>query len=149
MSVLAAIRPEAWHLPLFLHILGAMVLVGGLVLATVALLGSWRGGAAGIRLGYRSLLLAVLPGWVVMRVTAQWIASKEGLEDSDVSWIGIGFSTSEGGLVLIVVATVLAGLAARRGRQEAGTGVRVAAVLAALLVAVYVLAVWAMTTKPA
>ena len=149
MSVLAAIRPDAWNLPLFLHILGAMAMVGGLVLALVALLGSWRGGetAAAVRVGYRSLLLAVLPGWLVTRIAAEWILSKEGLEDSNLSWLDIGFGTSEGGLLLIIIATVLAGLAARRG--AAGTGLRIAAVLVSILVVAYLVAIWAMTTKPA
>jgi phage shock protein PspC (stress-responsive transcriptional regulator) len=148
MSVLAAVRPDDWNLPLFLHILGAMTLVGGLVLALTALLGSWRGGdtVASVRLGYRALLLAVLPGWLVMRIAAEWVLSKEGLEDAKLSWVDIGFSTADPGLLLIIIAAVLAGLAARRG--NAGTGVRVAAVLVSILVVAYLVALWAMTTKP-
>jgi hypothetical protein len=145
--VLAVIRPDDWNLPLFLHILGAMVLVGGLVLAVTALLAAWRGGeAASVRVGYRALLLAVLPGWLVMRIAAQWTLSKEGLEDAEITWIDIGFMTTEPGLLLIIAATVLAGLAARRG--GGGTGVRVAAVLVSVLVVANLVAVWAMTTKP-
>jgi hypothetical protein len=145
------VRPDAWHLPLFLHVLGAMVLVGGLVLAIVALSGAWRGGEAlaGVRLGYRALLLAVLPGWIVMRGAAQWIHDKEPVSKLKTapSWIDIGYSSSEGGLLLIIIATVLAGLAARRGR--AGGGMRVAAVLVAVVLVAYLVTVWAMTTKPA
>jgi hypothetical protein len=145
--VLALIRPDDWNLPLFLHILGAMVLVGGLVLAVTSLLAASRGGqAATVRVGYRALLLAVLPGWLVMRLAAEWTLSKEGLEDANLTWVDIGFITAEPGLLLIIVATVLAGLAARRG--GAGTGVRVAAVLVSVLVVAYLVAVWAMTTKP-
>jgi hypothetical protein len=145
--VLATVRPDDWNLPLFLHTLGAMVLVGGLVLAVASLVAAWRGGeAATVRVGYRALLLAVLPGWLVMRLAAEWILSKEGLEDANLAWVDIGFALAEPGLLLIIVATVLAGLAARRGR--AGTGVRVAAVLVSVLVVAYLVAVWAMTTKP-
>jgi hypothetical protein len=72
--------------------------------------------------------------------------SKEGLEDAKLTWVDIGFMTSEPGLLLIIAATVLAGLAARRG--SAGTGVRVAAVLVSVLVVAYLVTVWAMTTKP-
>jgi phage shock protein PspC (stress-responsive transcriptional regulator) len=147
VSVLAVIRPDDWNLPLFLHILGAMVLVGGLVLAVTSLLAAWRGGeAATVRVGYRALLLAVLPGWLVMRLAAQWTLSKEGLEDAELTWVDIGFMTSEPGLLLIIAATVLAGLAARRG--GGGTGVRIAAVLVSVMVVAYLVAVWAMTTKP-
>jgi hypothetical protein len=150
MTLLAAIRPDGWNVALFLHILGAMVMVGGLVLAVTSLTAAWRGGAAAAtRLGYRALVLGVLPGWLVMRGAAQWIANKEGLEDSDLSWIGIGFSTSEGGFLLIIIAMVLAGRAARQGGEGGGTGLKVAAVFAALLIVVYLVAIWAMTTKPA
>ena len=30
-TVLAAIRPDSWNFPLFVHVLGAMILVGGLL----------------------------------------------------------------------------------------------------------------------
>ena len=35
-GLLAAIRPDSWNFPLFLHILGAMVLVGAVTAAVVA-----------------------------------------------------------------------------------------------------------------
>jgi phage shock protein PspC (stress-responsive transcriptional regulator) len=147
MTVLAAIRPDDWNLPLFLHILGAMTMVGALVLSLTALATAWRGNdIAPVRLGYRALLLGVLPAWLVTRLTAQWIVDKEGLEDSEVAWIEIGFMTSEPGLLFLIVATVLTGLAVRRARG--GTGVRVATVLTALMLLAYLVAVWAMTTKP-
>ncbi len=149
MSLLAAIRPDAWNLPLFLHILGAMTLVGGLALAATALGGAWRSGeATAARLGYRALLLAALPGWVVMRGSAQWLLDEQGLEDSEVAWIEIGFVTSEPLLLVLVGATVLAGLAARREPDRARSLGRVATVLVGLLLAAYVVTVWAMTTKP-
>lgn len=149
MTWLAIIRPDDWKLPLFLHILGAMVLVGGLVLAGTSLFGAWRqGDAATLRSGYRALLIAVIPGWLVMRIAAEWIVSKEGWNDvkPTPSWIDIGYSLAEPGLLFIIIATVLAGLAARRG--SSGTGARVAAVLVGVLIVAYLVAVWAMTTKP-
>ncbi len=153
MTLLAAIRPDDWDLPLFLHVLGAMVLVGSLVLV-VASLASARGGvaAAGLRLGYRSLLLGVIPAWILMRVGAQWIASKEGLDEGDVpGWVDIGFITSEPTLLLIVAATVCAGMAARRARDGGRSfgGLNAAAlVLVSITLLAYVVAIWAMSTKP-
>jgi hypothetical protein len=149
--VLAIIRPDAWNFPLLLHVLGAMLMVGSLVLAGSALALAWRdGGGTMVRLGYRALLLGVVPSWIIMRAGAEWIASKEHLENSDVSWIGIGFSTADGGAVLIIIATILAGFALRRASRKPGsTGLgRASALLVALLVVAYVVAVWAMTTKP-
>jgi hypothetical protein len=154
MTLIAAIRPDDWNLPLFLHVLGAMTLVGALVLVVVSL-ASARGGdsAAALRLAYRSLLLGVIPGWIVMRATAQWIASKEGLDDLDEppAWVDIGFITSEPTLLLLIVATVCAGIAARRARQGGHSfgGLNTAAlVLVAISLLAYVVAIWAMSMKP-
>ena len=155
MTVLATIRPDDWNLPLFLHVLGAMTLVGAVVLV-VASLAFARGGdsAAGLRLAYRTLLFAVIPSWIVMRVGAQWIASKEGLDDLEdpPAWIDIGFLTSEPTLLLLIAATVCAGVAARRARDGGGRGFgglnKTALVLVAITLAAYVLALWAMSTKP-
>jgi hypothetical protein len=155
MTVLGTIRPDDWDLPLFLHVLGAMTLVGALVLV-VASLAYARGGdaAVGLRLAYRSLLFAVIPSWIVMRLAAQWIASKEGLDDLDdpPAWIDIGFMTSEPTLLLLIIATVCAGIAARRAREEGGRAFgglnKTALVLVTITLAAYVLALWAMSTKP-
>jgi hypothetical protein len=37
MSALAVIRPDSWNFPLFLHVLGAMILVGATLTAGSAL----------------------------------------------------------------------------------------------------------------
>jgi hypothetical protein len=103
-----------------------------------------------VRLGYRALLLGVLPAWLLMRAGGEWIASKEGLTDSSATWVQMGFNMADSGLVAIVVATVLAGLAARRVTGPgASSGPRlVSGALASLLLVGYLVAVWAMTTKP-
>jgi hypothetical protein len=107
-----------------------------------------------MRLAYRSLLLVAIPAWIVMRVTAQWIASKEGLDDLDEppAWVDIGFLTSEPTLLLLIAATVCAGIAARRAR-EGGRGFgglnTAALVLVSITLLAYVVAIWAMSTKPA
>jgi hypothetical protein len=152
MTALAIIRPDAWNFPLFLHVLGAMLLVGTLVLATTALALAWRDGSAVlVRLGYRSLLIGALPAYVVMRVGAEWIASKEDLTGSNLpSWVDIGRNAADGGLLLILISTLLAGLAMRRARTDetpGGLG-RTATVIVSLLVVIYLVAVWAMTVKP-
>ena len=142
MTLLGAIRPDDWDLPLFLHILGAMVLVGSLVFVATSI------AADNLRVGFRTLLLAVIPSWIVMRVAAQWIASKEHVDDLDPTpaWVDLGYSTSEGSFLLLIVATICAGIAARRAR---GGGLRTATlVLVAISLVAYVVAIWAMATKP-
>ena len=148
---LAAVRPDAWNFPLLIHVAGAMVLVGALVLAGSSLIFAWRdGGGTMARLGYRTLLVGVIPGWILMRAGGEWIASKEHLENSDLSWIGIGFSTADAGAVLIIIATILAALAWRRAARDAGGGAvgKIATVLVSILIVTYVVTLWAMTTKP-
>ena len=154
MTVLGAIRPDDWNLPLLLHVLGAMILVGAIVLVVLSLVSARAGDSAvGLRLAYRALLLGVIPGWILMRVGAQWIASKEGLDDLDdpPAWVDIGFVTSEPTLLLLIAATICAGIASRRAREggRAFGGLNTAAlVLVAITLAAYVLAIWAMSAKP-
>jgi hypothetical protein len=148
MSLLATIRPDSWDLPLFVHIFGAMVMVGGLVLAALYLFSAWRGDSAdSLRYGLLSLTLGAFPGYIVMRATSEWIADKEGLNDlpEDPDWIGIGYIAADVGFLLLVVASLAGWLTLRRG---ASYGVRVAAVLVALILVADVIAIWAMTTKP-
>ncbi len=155
--MLAAIRPDDWNYALLLHVLGAMLLAGGLATAVAAEALAWRPSPPAAvltyaRVAFRALLVVALPGWILMRVGGQWIASKEGFDGGgDPTWLGIGYATSEGGGILLLVSIVLAGLGARRLRRtasRASTLSRVAGVLAGLLVLTYVVAVWAMTTKP-
>ena len=155
MSVIAAIRPDEWNFPLFLHLIGAMVMVGALVTAAYFLFSARREGSFDlVRLGFRSLLCAALPAYIVMRVGAQLIVDKEGLEDSEDAWIGIGFLTSDLGALLLIAATIITWLAVRRagrgvpGATVTGRGPGVAAWLTGVLVVAYVIAIWAMTTKP-
>jgi hypothetical protein len=146
MTLLGAIRPDDFNFPLFLHVLSAMVLFGTVVLAAVSVAGNSQ---AGLRLGFRSLLIGAVPAWIAMRLSAQWIASKENLLDEGVdtpAWVDIGFMTSEGSFLFLIAATVCAGIAARR--EHAG-GLRTATVvLVSITIVAYVVAVWAMTTKP-
>ena len=153
MSVLAVIRPDSWFWPLFLHIAGAMVLVGALTLASVYLIASWRSGSlAPIRTAYLSLFYAALPGYIVFRVGAEWIADKEGLTDSDLAWVGIGYGVSDLGALLLIIALVIGGISVRRmnrGRTPSPVAARIVTGLVSLVLIAYLVAVWAMTTKPA
>jgi hypothetical protein len=154
VSVLAAIRDGSVNLPLFLHVLGAMVLVGALAGAGTAILIGWRRSerAAGLtRFALRLIPWAVLPSYLVMRVGAQWTeAAQDYPEDFDAAWIDIGYITADLGAVLLLVSLILAGFGLRRlrdGRGGLGLG-RAAGVISLVLLAAYLVAVWAMTAKP-
>jgi hypothetical protein len=148
MSALATVRADEVDLPLFLHVLGAMVLVGGVVLTLIYLASAWRGNEDSLRIALRGLLFAVLPGYIVMRGGAEWVYSKEGLADlpEDPSWIGIGYGVADIGLLLLLLATLAAWLARRRGGT--GAGVRIATAIVGFVLIMDVVAIWAMTTKP-
>ena len=152
MSLLATIRPDSWNFPLFIHILGALTLVGALVVAASYLFVARRDGSLElVNASFRSLLYAAVPAYIVMRIGAEWIVSKEDLADSDAAWIGIGFMTADVGLLFIIISTVAAWMGLRRARANGsggGPGITVAAVLVGILIVAYVVAIWAMSTKP-
>ena len=154
------IRPDELDFPLFIHVLGAMVMVGALVTAAFFLFVARRDGSVDqLRVGFRTLLYVALPSFIVMRVGAQWIADKQGYIDLDdpPAFIDIGFMTSDVGLLFLLTATIATGLTVRgAGRAAEGGGAAaasrwttVAAWLTTILIAVYVVAIWAMTAKPA
>jgi hypothetical protein len=148
--MLAVVRPDSWNLPLFLHVLGAFALIGSLLLVATALLRAWRatGDEADAlqKLGFRSLLQLVVPSYVLMRVGAQWIYSRENYSgEDDPGWLGVGYITSDLGALLILVSIVLAVVGLRRPGRVPG---RVIGVISALLLVAYLVAVWAMTAKP-
>jgi hypothetical protein len=151
MTVLAAIRPDSWNFPLFLHVLGAMILIGGL-LTGVSSLAFARGDVRYLRLGYWSLLAVSLPGWVLMRVGAEWIASREGWTEEGVpspTWLDIGTILADLGGVILLVSLVVGGVGVYRLREGKGSGLlKATVVLSTVLLAVYVVAVWAMAGKP-
>jgi hypothetical protein len=148
LDTLAIIRPDEWELPLFLHVLSALILIGAVTLSLLALAGGWRSGSAqSARLAFRSLLYAVIPAWIAMRLTAEWLLDKEGLNDNtDLAWIDIGFMTAEPTFILLLIATVIAWRRTKSdGPSIAG---RIATGLIGFTLVAYLVALWAMTTKP-
>jgi hypothetical protein len=153
VSLLAAARSDSWNLPLFLHVVGAMILVGGL-LSGAGTLGLARGDARLLRLGYWSLLALALPGWVLMRVGAEWIYSREGWDDlpegvDDPGWLSTGAIIADAGGLILLVSLVVGGVGVHRLRAGKGAGwLKATLVLSLVLLAAYVVAVWAMAGKP-
>ena len=158
MSTLGTIRPGEWDLPLFFHILGALVLIGTLTLTATFLFAAARDGSApNLRLALRTLTIGVIPAWIILRIGAEWLFAEEGLNDLDEvpGWIGLGYMASDLGFLLIVVSGLLGWRTLRRARAADGEAaatpsraVRVASILIAVVLVLNLVALWAMTTKP-
>jgi hypothetical protein len=148
------IRPDSWNFPLFVHIAGAMMVTASLVVAVSSLALAWRAAgeerAAITRFGFRTLLYAGIPAYLVMRIGAEWIVSRENIpQDNAPGWVGIGYGTADLGGILILIATLLTGFGVRRLRGGGGGGLaKTGTVLASLVIVLYVIAIWAMTAKP-
>jgi hypothetical protein len=150
MSILAASRTSSLDFPLFVHVLGAMILVGGTLAGATALTLA-RGDTRSLRLGYWSLLTVALPGYLIMRIGAEWIYSKEHLGDlpDDPTWVGIGYLIADVGALVLLLALILGGIGMRRMRHDKGEGfLRATLILSFVLLAAYVVAIWAMAGKP-
>jgi len=128
-----------------------MLLVGATLTSASALTYA-RGDVRFLRFGYWTLLAVGLPAYVLMRIGAEWMASREGLNDegaSEPAWLVIGYIVADLGLLLFVVALVAGGFGIRRLGQGKGSALlRTAMVLTIVLLAAYVFAVWAMAGKP-
>jgi hypothetical protein len=149
-ELLAVVRPDDWNFPLFVHVGGAMILVGATMTGAAALAFA-RDSEELLRLGYWTLLVVGAPGWVLMFGGAQWIYSKEGLDDApiDSDWATIGFVVAEAGGLLFLLSLVAGGVGVYRLRDGKGGGLlKVTMAISIVLLAAYVVAVWAMSAKP-
>ena len=149
------IRPDSWDFPLFLHVAGAMVVTASVVVAVAALALAWRATgeerAAITRFGFRTLLIAGIPSYLLMRIAAEWIVSRENIPtDNEPGWVGIGYGTADLGGILILHRDD----PDRRRHAEAPwrrrwrDWRRPARCSRRWSIALYVIAIWAMTTKP-
>jgi hypothetical protein len=148
MSLLASIRPDSWNVPLFVHVLGAMVLLGAVLTGVTAeLYATGTSEPARMRrFAFRSLLLVALPAYIVMRVGAEWLYSKEfGDSSNDPTWIGIGYITADLGGLLLLIAIVLAGVASWKSKSGLG---KAAGIVAGICLIGWIVTVWAMGGKP-
>lgn len=154
MTVLAAVRSHSVDLAVFVHVAGSMILVVGLVTAAGAGIVGWRDESGALRRFSALTLFAVaLPGWIVMRVGAEWAYSRESWDKVpsklQPSWLGIGFLTADIGGIVLLIALGLGGVGIRRTRSGGGTVLlRASTALAAILIGVYAVSVWAMGGKP-
>ena len=152
--MLAAIRPGEQDFALLLHLVGATVVFGALLASATSILLA-RGETRLLRLGYFSLLLVGLPGLILMRLAGQWLYNLQHWDDlpdqiDEPAWLGIGFVVADWGGLLFLLSLALGGVGIYCLRQgKSATGLLNATMLISLvLIVAYVVAVWAMTTKP-
>lgn len=144
--MLALIRPDGWDLALFLHVLGATLVFGTTATLAIAGFASRRNATHNALLARTiawTFLVGVLPTWLLMRIGAEWIRSKEFPNGDEPGWIGVGYIVSDGTAVLLIVTGILAGLSARRGRVLLAVPI-----LATICVLAYAVAWFAMSGKP-
>jgi hypothetical protein len=152
-TLFATVREDSQNFPLFVHIAGATILVGGLLTAAT-ILALARGDARSLRLGYWTLLAVSFPGWIIMRIGAQWIYSKQGWDDlpdefEEPAWLGIGYFAADLGGLILLVSLIVGGIGVYRLRAGKGSGLlRATMILSLILLAAYVVAAWAMAGKP-
>jgi hypothetical protein len=142
--MLALVRPDSWDFPLFLHVFGAVVLVGA-VAATVATAASSQRLPWLRPIVLRTVLAVVIPAWILMRFAGQWIDSKEDIP-GDPTWLGIGFMVGDAGVLFLIVTAIVSWVGARRPeRRWPGQTV---AVIAGIYLAALLVAMFAMSGKP-
>ena len=133
--------------PLFLHVLGAMTTVGALLTVVVLSYVSWsRPDAAFLRRATLTTLLTTIPFYILLRVFAEVMYSKEkdGFGGNDPTWVGIGYITSDAGFLLLLITI---GLAFWWRRSEKPVAGRIVAVLSTLLLLMLTVAMLAMSGK--
>jgi hypothetical protein len=132
--------------PLFLHIVGAMTLVGAVLTAFIVAWVAWRRPGAPVlaRTAFSSLVFVGVPAYVVMRVFAQVIADDEGLKHNLPNWVTIGQGVADGGLLLLLVSAGCSYWWLRSGKAMAG---RIVAGLSSVYLVLLAIAWLAMSGK--
>jgi len=133
--------------PLFLHVLGAMTLVGAILTVAIVSWVAWRRPDLVVlrRAAWTSLLVVALPSYIVMRGAGQWIYSKEGFSGkNDPTWLGVGFGVADAGLLLLLITLGVAYWWRSGGKPLAG---RIVAGLSSVYLVLLAIAWLAMSGK--
>jgi hypothetical protein len=155
--MLASICGPTCGFPLFLHVLGAIVLFGGTttvaILAFASLSRDAPSAALLRRVAFFTMLAVVWPGLIAMRLAGQWVLSGDlysGLEDSNPTWLGIGLLVSDIGVLVVALTTLFSWLAYRQTRPDRPrpATAQVFAGLATIYLVALAVAWFAMSAKP-
>jgi hypothetical protein len=133
--------------PLFLHVLGAMTTFGAIFTVVLLTYIAWnRPEAAFIRRATFFTLLTAVPFYILLRVFAEIMYSdeKDAFGGNDPTWVGIGYITSDAGVLVLLISIGCAFWWKRSGKPVAG---RIVAVLTSLLLVMLTVAMLAMSGK--
>jgi hypothetical protein len=88
-----------------------------------------------------------------MRLGAEWIYNREGWDNVPDSlipdWLDIGALIADAGGLVLVITLIIGGIGVRRLESGKSSGLlKATLVLSVVLLAAYVVAVWAMAGKP-
>jgi len=142
--MVAILRPDSWNFPLFLHVLGAMTVTGATAAAFVGAVASRRRPWLRVFVA-RTLLLAVFPAWLLMRLGGAWEDSRSSIGDGQ-TWLDIGYLVGDAGFVLLIVAMILGAVAVRRPQRR--WPIQAVAVITGVYFLALLVAAFAMTGKP-
>jgi hypothetical protein len=142
--MLAILRPDSFNLPLFLHVLGAMVVTGATAAAFVGAVAARRWPWLRIVVA-RTLVFATFPAWILMRLGGAWEDSRSPIGDG-AGWLGVGYIVADAGFVLLILAMIFGAVAVRRPQQT--FAIRAVAVITGLYFVALIVAMVAMTGKP-
>ena len=142
--MVALVRPDSWNLPLFLHVLGAAVLVGA-VAATAIAAGKSGGSLVLRRVALGTIVALVIPAWILMRVAGEWTNSREDIP-GDPGWLGTGYIVGDAGVIVLLLSVVFGWLSVRK--PDRGWPARTVTALAVLYLAALLVAMFAMSGKP-
>lgn len=132
--------------PLFLHVLGAMTLVGAVLATLIVALVSWRRSDVPVlrRAAFAALLAVGVPSFLVMRIFAEVIRSDEGLKHNVPGWLTLGRELADAG-VLVLLASI--GVAYWWKRSSSPVAGRILAALSSVYLVMLAVAWLAMTGK--
>ena len=152
MSVLGAIRPDDWNWPLLGHLLGVAALFGSLLIVVLASILERTGAPGGLVRVRRFVLFTIAalawPGFLVTIGLGHVLQSKE---DASGTWVDVAAPLTEiAGFLGLGLLTYFANVALRRARAgtNATTALSASAIIASVLLVVFVGVLYLMTNKP-
>jgi hypothetical protein len=150
--VIASIRPTDWNWLLLGHVASAMILVGGLMVVTLAALAARRKAQAAPLLqaiAFWVNLTLVIPAFIAVHIFGGILSDRE-YDDHTPNWLDTGFAVTTVATIVAIVLAILQFWVLRRARagRPGGWQAALTASLGPLLLAAMVAVIVLMAGKP-